>query len=211
MRPAGHARAQTNVDGPTLLTQSSKSVDNTETANHTSPGQKILAGLRHACCEVGNNVFDSQWIPVARCSVFTAIILSVSITYAEPRVWTSRQGQHKDEAELVKVLDDKLTLRNKNGNIITVPINKLSQADEDCVTKLMNKTKKEAEDIALAKLEALGEGRAIYRQARVTFGECIVFEKPTSWSDEAVRCRFSTHCPVARNIRSFDPVHWRDG
>jgi S1-C subfamily serine protease/antitoxin component YwqK of YwqJK toxin-antitoxin module len=47
----------------------------------------------------------------------------------EARVWTDVTGRHKTEAELVAVEKGVVRLRKTDGNVVSVPINRLSAAD----------------------------------------------------------------------------------
>lgn len=49
------------------------------------------------------------------------------------RTWTDITGQHKTEAEFVEFKDEKVRLRKRDGRIVTVPIEKLSQVDREFV------------------------------------------------------------------------------
>jgi hypothetical protein len=46
------------------------------------------------------------------------------------RKWTDRSGRFSVEAELIGVSDGNVRLRRSNGQVITVPINKLSERDQ---------------------------------------------------------------------------------
>ncbi len=69
-------------------------------------------------------------------AVFLAFLL-VPATNAEMRTWTSAQGQHKIEAEFVKISDDgkTITLRQPDGKEIHAKLDGLSKADQVYVAK----------------------------------------------------------------------------
>jgi len=68
-----------------------------------------------------------------------SILLSGNLQAAEvakqvtSRVWTDSTGKFKIEAELVEILDDKVRLKKKDGQELTVPVNRLSVADQTFV------------------------------------------------------------------------------
>ena len=49
------------------------------------------------------------------------------------RAWTDRSGEHQTEASLVDSQDGKVTLKKKDGTTITVPLDSLSDADQEYV------------------------------------------------------------------------------
>jgi hypothetical protein len=51
---------------------------------------------------------------------------------AEPtmRTWTDASGKHKTEAEFVSMTAGKVKLRKADGSIVTLPMDKLSKADQ---------------------------------------------------------------------------------
>lgn len=55
---------------------------------------------------------------------------------SQPRVWTNSSGEHKVRATLVEVTDDAVRLKKaSDGKIVTVPLAKLSEADQQWVAK----------------------------------------------------------------------------
>lgn len=60
--------------------------------------------------------------------VLTGALLLVR-PYVQAREWTS--GSFKIEAELVEIKDEKAVLRKPDGKLVTIPVAKLSQADQD--------------------------------------------------------------------------------
>jgi len=59
---------------------------------------------------------------------------------AEPsenvRTWTDATGQFRVEAELIEIKDGMVTLKRTDGNVATVPVAKLSQADQDYLRQM---------------------------------------------------------------------------
>jgi PelA/Pel-15E family pectate lyase len=52
------------------------------------------------------------------------------------RMWTDRSGQYSVEATLVEVSGGNVRLRRSDGNVITVPLNKLSERDQRYIASL---------------------------------------------------------------------------
>ena len=63
--------------------------------------------------------------------VLVFILLFCSTQHADARTWTSSGGGFKIEAEFVKLVGNQLTLRKADGAELVVPLEKLSQADQD--------------------------------------------------------------------------------
>ncbi len=65
-------------------------------------------------------------------SIVLVFILLVCCTqHADARTWTSSGGGFKIEAEFVKLVGNQLTLRKSDGAELVVPLEKLSQTDQD--------------------------------------------------------------------------------
>ena len=63
---------------------------------------------------------------------FFAAIFSLLIATALPaetRKWTSKDGLYSTEAELVERDNAKVTLKKRSGETVTVPLERLSEAD----------------------------------------------------------------------------------
>jgi hypothetical protein len=63
------------------------------------------------------------------------------------RTWTDASGEFKVEAILVKATEDSVTLRRKDGKVITIPVARLCEEDQELLddsaaTKKKNKKKK---------------------------------------------------------------------
>src|SRR5262245_30166152 len=69
-------------------------------------------------------VLDRTWT-VALC------FLGVFSAGADGREWTDASGKFRIEAELVAVRNGKVILEKADGSVITVPLDKLSTADQE--------------------------------------------------------------------------------
>ena len=58
-----------------------------------------------------------------------------------PRIWKDNTGKHSVSAELVKVNGDTIILKKMDGKCYQVPINRLSLADKDHVSKFVGSKK----------------------------------------------------------------------
>jgi thiol-disulfide isomerase/thioredoxin len=69
---------------------------------------------------------------VCRYVVASIAVVSFGLLTAagELRTWTDRTGQHNVEAELESFEDGKVTLRKPDGNTVTLPVERLSEADQ---------------------------------------------------------------------------------
>ena len=56
--------------------------------------------------------------------------IALFATACEAREWTDRTGQFRVDAELVKVIGDKVQIRRTDGRLLTVPIDRLSDRDQ---------------------------------------------------------------------------------
>jgi len=52
------------------------------------------------------------------------------------RIWTSSSGEHTVEAEMVDFKDGKVRLKKTDGKVITLPMEKLSKADQELVRSI---------------------------------------------------------------------------
>ena len=52
-----------------------------------------------------------------------------------PRTWSDTTGKFRIEAELVSVKDGTVNLKKKDGEVVSVPLGKLSKADQEFVSK----------------------------------------------------------------------------
>lgn len=53
----------------------------------------------------------------------------------QPRTWTDASGKHRTRATLVEVVDGSVKLKKTDGKTITVPIDRLSEADKNWLEK----------------------------------------------------------------------------
>jgi hypothetical protein len=63
--------------------------------------------------------------------VITVVAFFSCPVQAYPRTWTDATGKYTVEAELVEVTEDDVVLTKSDGKTITVPISKLSKADQE--------------------------------------------------------------------------------
>lgn len=83
-------------------------------------------------------VLPPRWVRAAgaespRTSSATAPTLSE--TKALPRVWTDKSGQFQVEAALVGFKDGQVSLRKTDGTVVTLPLERLSEDNQDYVIK----------------------------------------------------------------------------
>lgn len=74
------------------------------------------------------------------CKLLAMVLLAVLIVgpaVAEVRTWTDRSGQHTTEAELLSVGGKAVKLRRTDGKQLTVPLDRLSEADQDFVAEFL--------------------------------------------------------------------------
>ncbi len=76
-----------------------------------------------------------MWI---RYLLLVACLLSWS-SYASGREWADSSGQFRIEAKLVTVKDGKAYLEKSDGEVIAVPVDRLSKADQDYLKSLSDK------------------------------------------------------------------------
>ena len=67
---------------------------------------------------------------MTRAMAVAILWLATVASAAEPRKWTDASGKFAIEGEMVKVADGKVTLRRPSGELVTVPIEALSAADQ---------------------------------------------------------------------------------
>ncbi len=63
-------------------------------------------------------------------------LLAIMTPAASARKWTSNDGQHTVEAELVDLTDGKVRLKKPEGAIVTVPLERLSESDRKFLATL---------------------------------------------------------------------------
>lgn len=57
------------------------------------------------------------------------------------RTWTDSSGRHTVKATFLELRNDNVRLKKENGDVIQVPLNKLSEADREAAKKLMEKAR----------------------------------------------------------------------
>lgn len=62
--------------------------------------------------------------------VLSMFVSATTLAHAQIREWTDSTGRYKVEAEIVEVTDDGVRLRKSDGSESTVPLNRLSEADQ---------------------------------------------------------------------------------
>ncbi len=79
-------------------------------------------------------------------AVFFLLYFSCSDTVAanELREWTDNTGKHKITAILIEHKDGQARLKLSNGKIVSVPVAKLSQADQEHLAQLVQANKQNA-------------------------------------------------------------------
>ncbi|PQO39044.1 hypothetical protein C5Y96_04040 [Blastopirellula marina] len=70
-------------------------------------------------------------MPIKALMSLTVIFLLAVTSIASARTWKSSDGGYTVEAELVKVDGDKVALKRADGQVITVPLNRLSTEDQE--------------------------------------------------------------------------------
>ena len=63
-------------------------------------------------------------------------LLLLAVSSALARKWTDNTGKYSVEAELVEVKGDKVVLKKSTGSVITMPIARLSKADQEYLQSL---------------------------------------------------------------------------
>jgi hypothetical protein len=71
------------------------------------------------------------------------ITLAVCIPMVSGRTWTDSTGKHTTEAEFVKYTDGKVQLKKDDGSVVSIPIQELSEADQEYV-RLRKKASEES-------------------------------------------------------------------
>ncbi|MFP6613292.1 MAG: leucine-rich repeat domain-containing protein [Pirellulales bacterium] len=75
---------------------------------------------------------------------FALMLLVCLLLMAAPvsaRKWTSSDGKFSVEAELVEAKDGNVRLKRQDGKVITVPVSKLSKADQDYLSSMATAAK----------------------------------------------------------------------
>ena len=64
-----------------------------------------------------------------------AIAVILCCGHALARTWTDSTGTHKIEGEFVKLADSKVDIRREDGKLVRIPLDKLSEADQQFARK----------------------------------------------------------------------------
>lgn len=85
-------------------------------------------------------------ISTSRFTSILALLLLVSLFsgLASARKWTSQDGKFSIDAELIEATDTEVKLLRKNGKEITVPLDRLSEADQEFAKSQIGKPAKSA-------------------------------------------------------------------
>ncbi len=73
--------------------------------------------------------------------LFTALTLAAGTGHSQTRKWTDTTGKHSVEAELVQIKGDRVILKKRDGEVITVPLARLSESDRAHVWNLSGLSK----------------------------------------------------------------------
>ena len=96
----------------------------------------IVSKLTQAYTVEGSAMLRFQYALIL---TVVSLLVSTAAT-AEVRKWTSDNGKHTIEAELVRVDDEKVTLRRNDGRTVVVPVERLSKSDQTFVRTTSTKT-----------------------------------------------------------------------
>ena len=77
-----------------------------------------------------------------RFALMLLVGLLLVATPVSARKWTSSDGKFSVEAELVEAKDGNVRLKRQDGKVITVPVSKLSKADQDHLSSIAKPEKK---------------------------------------------------------------------
>ncbi|MAT72171.1 MAG: hypothetical protein CMJ58_21905 [Planctomycetaceae bacterium] len=82
----------------------------------------------------------------AMCCVMVLLLVGPRATGGEMRTWTDKTGKFKIEAEFLEVLDGNVQLKRADGQTISVPLTKLSKADQTHLRELARKNREQDAD-----------------------------------------------------------------
>ncbi|MCH7726533.1 MAG: hypothetical protein IH991_08660, partial [Planctomycetes bacterium] len=72
------------------------------------------------------------------------LLIVTSVATAEPRTWTDSTGTYKVQAEFVEFKDGNAVLLREDGRKVSVPVAKLSKADQDFVRAELRRRRSES-------------------------------------------------------------------
>ncbi len=90
-----------------------------------------------------------------------AMLLPTTLVAA--RTWTDRSGQFQIEAELVDYQDGKAQLKKDNGEVLVVPLSKLSFTDQKFLREELKRRSAQEETVQVAALAAAGGSEDWYQ------------------------------------------------
>ncbi len=128
-----------------------------------------------------------------------AIALSLGLLFtglnAEGRVWTSKTGHYKVEAEVIAFNDHLVVLKKESGELIAVELNQLSEADQKFVAS------QETKDAAKKHLDAMQTWTG--KDGLKMNGRVVAFGK----RDLKVQRKLGTVHINDRKFSAIDPLH----
>jgi SLA1 homology domain 1, SHD1 len=116
---------------------------------------------------------------------------AADVAYA--RQWTDRSGSYSVEAELVNVEDGRVHLKKPDGKIVTVPQDRLSDADQRYL-KSLSKGSREKEPSPVSKKPASGVGQGPAKNVLLKAGRSAIEQ------ELAKRTRYAFHDVPLRGV-----------
>jgi hypothetical protein len=148
-------------------------------------------------------------LAVLACTMTLAVPVALAAELparGDSRVWKDRTGKHSFEARLAELQDKAVVLRGANGPAITVPIDRLSLADQKYVQQL-----REAEEEKAARESGVQYANPTTRQIRLGLeataqgGPCknltCSFPLPMDWPEQKVTIVAQDKSPLVRQTR----------
>jgi hypothetical protein len=74
-------------------------------------------------------------LPLVVCTILCSMVIAGLGSIGLARTWSDASGKFKVDADLVSVDENQVTLRRTDGKVVHLPIDKLSQADQDFLAK----------------------------------------------------------------------------
>lgn len=103
-------------------------------------------------------------------SLFVILVFPIATANAQSqdvRTWTDSTGKHKVNAKLIAQTDKEITLEKPDGSKVTLPLDKLSQADRDFLRTLPDQTEPEVDPFSGGQpVEELGGARRRVRDPK---------------------------------------------
>ena len=122
------------------------------------------------------------------------VLMLASASPSLARTWTDSSGTHKIEGEFVNLTDGNVDIRRDDGNVVRVPLEKLSEQDQKYVQKAVSDRKGshfiEAEGSGTTSEEALKDAfRAAVRKVVGAYVDEDTFVE----NDEVIKDQVLTH------------------